>query len=232
MSYDGFAGYEPHYQRPVRGPQTTNFGQFGQRDTDRPVPRLKDALIPSGSESRHGHGEPTLVTPRVQQLMMSSEMKPYLHFELGDTVIFKAWVLRGHWDIVLTCLAFFLMAILCEGLKCYREHLFKRLSFAVQRQVPVLGHQGHHRGQTMDMKEPGTGSSLMGSSVNLRIFSWPHFVQTLLHVFQAILSYTLMFGAMTLNIWLLMSIFVGSGLGYFLFSWRKVSVVHVTESCN
>ena len=78
-------------------------------------------------------------------------MKGYLHTDFGDTILFKSWILKSTWDTVLTCLAFFLLAILYEGIKCYREHLYKRLSFAVKKQVTVLSasslsstHHLHH----------------------------------------------------------------------------------------
>lgn len=212
--------------------------QHRQFPSSRLPPLPKDNILhASGAESRQGNDYAT-------QHQMSETMKPYLHLGFGDTIIFKAWILRSQWDVILTCLAFLLLALLYEGLKCYREHLYKRLSFAVQRQVPVLaGHRNSQaQGQHLDKENHSShggggvtlnnGNGLIGSTVNLRMFSWPHFVQSMLHVCQLVLSYALMLGVMTLNIALIASVLVGSGIGYFLFSWRKVTVVHVAEHCQ
>lgn len=168
-------------------------------------------------------------------------MKSFLHFDFGDTVLFKTWVLQSTWDIVLTCLAFLLLAILYEGIKCYREHLFKRLSFAVKKQVPVLGTLHHHhlhqsasgvthaRQRESSCPTEAPTFSLGKSNFNLRILSVPHTIQSLLHVVQMLLSYTLMLAFMTFNLYICLSIILGAGIGYFLFYWRKITVVHVTD---
>ena len=171
-------------------------------------------------------------------------MRSYLHFDFGDTVLFKSWVLQSTWDIVLTCLAFLLLAILYEGIKCYREHLFKRLSFAVKKQVPVLGTLHHHHLHQNPAGVPHTAHSrqresscpadvppfnLGKSNFNLRILSLPHTIQSLLHVLQMLLSYILMLAFMTFNLYICISIILGAGIGYFMFYWRKITVVHVTD---
>ena len=173
-----------------------------------------------------------------------SSMKSFLHVDAGDTVLFKSWVLNSTWDIVLTCLAFLLLAILYEGIKCYREHLFKRLSFAVKKQVPVLSsmHHPHHHvhHQTLGSSHAGRqresscppeapAFNLRKSNFNLRILSLPHTIQSLLHVLQTLLSYTLMLAFMTFNLYICLSIILGAGIGYFMFYWRKITVVHVTD---
>jgi copper transporter 1 len=193
------------------------------------------------------------------------DMKSYLHTDYGDTVLFKSWVLKSTWDIVLTCLAFFLLAILYEGIKCYREHLYKRLSFAVKKPVPVLStsatqhnsHHSHHHhhlhgcnnsnsqqpcrrsdssaytGHSSPL-DPTTPAKLFQKSVNkdsilCRLFSIPHAVQSLLHTMQAVLSYTLMLSFMTFNIYICVSIIAGTGIGYFMFCWRRITIVHVSD---
>ena len=194
-------------------------------------------------------------------------MKGYLHTDFGDTILFKSWILKSTWDTVLTCLAFFLLAILYEGIKCYREHLYKRLSFAVKKQVTVLSasslssthhlHHHHHlhgsNGSTNSSNQqpcrrpessshtghaspldPTTPASLFQRNINkdsilLRLFSIPHAAQSLLHTIQAMLSYTLMLSFMTFNVYICLSIIAGTGIGYFMFCWRRITVVHVSD---
>lgn len=214
------------------------------RSTTTPAPRL----LPISTTM-----SPLLERPSLQQVASSTysqasnphpSMKSYIHFDFGDTVLFKSWVLQSTWDIVLTCLAFLLLAILYEGIKCYREHLFKRLSFAVKKQVPVLGptiHHHHHlhqspagsthtnRQRESSLPPEGPTFNLGESNFNLRILSLPHLIQSMLHVVQMFLSYTLMLAFMTFNFYICFSIIVGAGIGYFMFYWRKITVVHVTD---
>lgn len=64
------------------------------------------------------------------------------------------------------------------------------------------------------------------------MFSWPHILQTFLHVIQMVLSYFLMLIFMTYNVWLCLAVVTGAGMGYFLFGWRKATVVDITEHCH
>ena len=218
---------------------------------------------------------PTTTTPAPQNLYHSSAsssddvhsldlMRTYLHTDFGDTVLFKSWMLKSTWDTLLTCLAFFLLAILYEGIKCYREHLYKRLSFAVKKPVSVLSssttsthngsHSHHHHhlhsnsgnihttgckressnhGHSSPL-DPTTPSSLFNktnneNSILIRLFSVPHGIQSLLHTIQAVLSYTLMLSFMTFNVYICLSIILGTGIGYFMFCWRRITVVHVSD---
>lgn len=166
-------------------------------------------------------------------------MKTYFHADFGDTILFRSWVLRSTWDTFLTCVAFLLLAILYEGIKCYREHLYKRLSFAVKKEVPVInGSNISPRAQSgfnSNGLSGGSSKVTLGppvpseNTINPRIFSLPHLIQSALHVTQVILSYSLMLAFMTFNLWICSSILLGAGLGYFMFYWRKITIVHVTD---
>lgn len=249
--------------------------------------------VPSSTAriSRITSTTPVTLAPRTSNLFTSTvdhpnhaNMRPYFHFDYNDTVLFNSWVLRSTWDTLLTCLAFILLAILYEAIKCYREHLYKRLSFTVRKALPVtissptnysqhltssysnssqLHHHLHHTpagggniNQTNLRRDSNIGlspqqmspasalgvstssslgenrkrmSSNVSSNLNIRIFSIPHLVQTFLHLVQVILAYTLMLGFMTFNAWICLSIIFGASLGYYLFYWRKITIVHVTD---
>lgn len=65
-----------------------------------------------------------------------------------------------------------------------------------------------------------------------RMLSPAHFLQTLLHIVQVVVSYFLMLIFMTYNAYLCIAVAAGAGMGYFLFSWRKAVVVDITEHCH
>lgn len=48
-----------------------------------------------------------------------------------------------------------------------------------------------------------------------------HLLQTLLYILQFVGGYVLMLSAMTYNIWLLVAVVIGFGLGYFFFGWGE-----------
>ncbi|PWA30133.1 hypothetical protein CCH79_00020555 [Gambusia affinis] len=65
-----------------------------------------------------------------------------------------------------------------------------------------------------------------------RMLSPAHFLQTVLHVVQVVVSYVLMLVFMTYNAYLCIAVAAGAGMGYFLFSWQKAVVVDITEHCH
>jgi copper transporter 1 len=174
---------------------------------------------------------------------MEHGMMMYFHFGLGDRVLFYDWVLSSISLTVMTCVVFFILAFLYEGLKCYREFLIKK-RILLQRSFPIsvrnVGSGSDHNRVIETEEEASNG--VHGENGNLRptthrtgsskIFNLPHVLQSLLHVVQVALSYTLMLGFMTFNAWICISILFGVGLGYFTFCWRKLSVVDVTEHCH
>ena len=64
------------------------------------------------------------------------------------------------------------------------------------------------------------------------MLSCAHFVQTVLHILQVVMSYFLMLIFMTYNVYLCIAVALGAGTGYFLFSWRRAVVVDINEHCH
>lgn len=163
---------------------------------------------------------------------MDHMMKMWFHFDLGDTVLFKDWVLSTCWSTFVACAVFFVLALFYEGLKCYREHLIKRWIYTCRAQISIIGH-----GDSSPSHQ-GNGDSLATTTRPAnrawlgKMFSKPHFTQSVLHVLQVAISYTLMLGFMTFNGWLCIAILSGAGCGYFMFCWRKLTIVDVTEHCH
>lgn len=224
-NFDGPSLYDP--PTPATPTYTSSYG----RDSVGTLASSSSSIADKVIETSSGHPEEHL-----------DMMKTYFHADFGDTVLFRTWVLRSSWDTFLTCVAFLLLAILYEGIKCYREHLYKRLSFAVKKEVPVLNgnnsnitSRSGHPLSSVGLTNGGTSKVTLGApvpsenTINPRIFSIPHLIQSGLHVTQVVLSYSLMLAFMTFNVWICFSILLGAGLGYFMFYWRKITIVHVTD---
>ncbi|XP_077399170.1 high affinity copper uptake protein 1 isoform X2 [Vanacampus margaritifer] len=135
-------------------------------------------------------------------------------------LLFSGLVINSAGEMVGACVGVFLLAVLYEGLKMGREALLRRSQVNVRYNCMPL---------------PGTdGTVLMEThkTVGQRMLSPSHFLQTLLHIIQVVVSYLLMLVFMTYNAYLCMAVAAGAGAGYFLFSWRKAVVVDITEHCH
>ncbi|KAG0412058.1 hypothetical protein HPB47_010790 [Ixodes persulcatus] len=147
-------------------------------------------------------------------------MMMYFHFGLTETVLFKNWAVNSVGGMVGSVVGVFIMAAMYEGLKYFREHLF-RLHFSSMHysSVAVTGQDGRTLTEVHQIARN-------------RIVSWAHFLQTFLHMVQVVLSYFLMLIFMTYNVWLCLGVVLGAGFGYFIFGWKKATVVDVTDHCH
>ena len=64
------------------------------------------------------------------------------------------------------------------------------------------------------------------------MLSWNHMIATSFHFIQIALAYLLMLIVMTFNIWLIMSVVLGSALGYFVIGWKKPYSIDVSDHCH
>ncbi|XP_026153243.1 high affinity copper uptake protein 1 isoform X1 [Mastacembelus armatus] len=162
-------------------------------------------------------------------------------------LLFSGLLINTPGEMVGACIGVFLLAVLYEGLKIGREVLLRRSQVNVRyNSMPLPGADGTvlmetHKtvgslidSQCLEGAEPPVGpkSRLSGLSVRQRMLSPTHFLQTLLHVIQVVVSYFLMLVFMTYNGYLCIAVAAGAGMGYFLFSWRKAVVVDITEHCH
>ncbi|XP_077353555.1 high affinity copper uptake protein 1 [Festucalex cinctus] len=135
-------------------------------------------------------------------------------------LLFSGLVINSAGEMVGACVGVFLLAVLYEGLKMGRETLLRRSQVNVRYNcMPLPGNDG-----TVLMETHKT--------VGQRMVSPSHFLQTLLHIVQVVVSYLLMLVFMTYNAYLCMAVAAGAGAGYFLFGWRKAVVVDITEHCH
>lgn len=152
--------------------------------------------------------------------MESMHMAMYFHTGFSETILFKDWAVSSVAGMVGSVVGVFFMAALYEALKYFREHLF-RLHFSSMSysSVAVTGRDGRTLTEVHQI-------------VRNRMVSWPHLLQTFLHMVQMVISYFLMLIFMTYNVWLCLGVILGAGFGYFIFGWKKASVVDVTDHCH
>lgn len=142
------------------------------------------------------------------------------YFGYKVELLFSGLLINSPGEMVGACIGVFLLAVLYEGLKIGREVLLRRSQVNVRyNSMPLPGADG-----TVLMETHKT--------VGQRMLSPAHFLQTLLHIVQVVVSYFLMLIFMTYNAYLCIAVAAGAGMGYFLFSWRKAVVVDITEHCH
>lgn len=172
------------------------------------------------------------MTSSSNHVNIDSMMKNYFHITFGDTVLVKGWSLQSTTDVLIACTVFFLLAIFYEGLKSLREFLFRREarsgSYQVSLYTPTNACPDDMIATSVNQSDEHPTPTL----INCSMWSKAHFYQSSLHAIQVTISYTLMLGFMTFNTWICLSILLGAGLGYFLFCWRKLTFVNVTDHCN
>ncbi|XP_054719751.1 high affinity copper uptake protein 1-like [Uloborus diversus] len=178
----------------------------------------------SHSSSFNAIGDHSSHTADVHSAHVSSgghgDMPMHFHFGIDTVILFKEWTTTTTEGLIGSVIGIFILAMLYEGIKFFREFLFKKYFTSLEySSVSVLGDDG----------KPVTEVHKVARN---RMFSWPHMLQTLMHVVQMVLSYFLMLIFMTYNVWLCLAVVAGAGVGYFLFGWRKATVVDITEHCH
>jgi len=152
--------------------------------------------------------------------MMMMQMTFYASAKV--TILFDQWQTTGAGDLIGSCIGIFLLAILYEGLKYFREWLYRRHYVALNvSKITAPGMNGSEINQTI------TNVSWIKS-----ILSCSHFIQTMLHFLQLVISYLLMLIVMTFNVWVCIAVVLGCTVGYFLFGWQKGYMVDITEHCH
>ncbi|XP_035685526.1 LOW QUALITY PROTEIN: high affinity copper uptake protein 1-like [Branchiostoma floridae] len=148
-------------------------------------------------------------------------MQMSFYFGYTDVVVlFDGWVINDIGSLVGSMVGICIIAALYEGLKVFREHLLRKSMVTVSyHSVAVPGPENLPVVET----QKTTGS---------RILSSAPLIQTLLHVLQIVVSYFLMLGVMTYNVWLCIAVAIGAAIGYFLFGWKRAIVIDINEHCH
>lgn len=175
-------------------------------------------------EDMEGHHHNTSESPNINlhDGHGTGGMTMQMSFYVGvkATILFKEWSVNTVGGMVGSVIGIILLAIFYEGLKFFREHLFKLHVSSIQFSTVSVTEQN------------GTSVREVHNVTKHRMLSWSHAVQTVLHILQMMISYFLMLIFMTYNVWLCLAVIFGAGIGYFSFGWRKATVVDVTEHCH
>lgn len=164
-------------------------------------------------------------------------MAMFFHTGNCEYILFEGVQTKSVAGMVGACVIIFILAVLYEGLKVFREYLLKRaLVSGSKYQEVTIGTKGLSSVSDPQVKS-SNGVSLdykpkENQSIGIRMISGSHLTQTLLHVIQVFVSYCLMLVFMTYNVWLCIAIILGAGAGYFFFGWKRAVVVDVNEHCH
>jgi len=166
-------------------------------------------------------------------------MMMYFHGGYNEVILFDFWRISTLAGLIGSMVGCFLMGVLYEGIKSYREYWMNGAFHAVtynqvenqQSKSSSVEQGGDTNGES---SRSGDNVSDQGSVkiIETKMISLAHFVLTALHMVQMTLAYFLMLIVMTYNTWLCLSVVFGSTLGYFLFGWRKTTVVDVSDHCH
>ncbi|XP_068160000.1 high affinity copper uptake protein 1 isoform X1 [Drosophila tropicalis] len=167
---------------------------------------------------------------------MEHMMSMAFHFGYNETILFSWWHIDTVAGLIGSMIAIFLLALLYEGLKYYREYLFWK-TYNLLEYRPVTGPQRNPEAPRLPSPAAAAPSPVqyVGEVVHKQppsMLSLNHLYQTLLHILQVTLSFLLMLIFMTYNVWLCLMVVLGAAIGYFLFCWKKSVIVDVTEHCH
>ncbi|XP_071154116.1 high affinity copper uptake protein 1-like isoform X2 [Mytilus edulis] len=153
-------------------------------------------------------------------------MMMYFHTGTCEYVLFKEALVSTAGEMVGACIVIFILALIYEGLKVFREHLLRKALTPNYQSEATISKYTHTSTDTMVIDPQSAKSN------GQQIISSSHFIQTILHVVQVFISYCLMLAFMTYNVWLCLAVILGAGAGYFMFGWKRAVVVDVNEHCH
>ncbi|XP_063424686.1 high affinity copper uptake protein 1-like isoform X2 [Mytilus trossulus] len=168
-------------------------------------------------------------------------MMMYFHTGTCEYVLFKEALVSSAGEMVGACIVIFILALIYEGLKVFREHLLRKALTPNYHSEATISKYTHTSTDTMVIDPQSAKSNGLECSGNIyhtkeiarqQIISSSHFIQTILHVVQVFISYCLMLAFMTYNVWLCVAVILGAGAGYFMFGWKRAVVVDVNEHCH
>ncbi|XP_022085319.1 high affinity copper uptake protein 1-like isoform X2 [Acanthaster planci] len=146
-------------------------------------------------------------------------MLEYFHFSTNVTILFDGWHVTTVPGLLGSCAVVLLLAFFFEVLKTFRDLHLRQAANNVRHRLIETATE-----KTRILEKQAEGE--------IQILSWPHAIQSLLHILQALIGYMLMLIVMTYNGWLIFSVLIGVGLGYFASAWKRKIKVDVTETAK
>ncbi|RWS09559.1 copper transporter-like protein [Dinothrombium tinctorium] len=143
-------------------------------------------------------------------------MAACFRFGYPDCFLFKQLAPKNALEMTLLSLLVSVIAATYEYLRAYRERLFEQ----------------QHSTFSLPLLPPTHNNVITPNYLLKRIFKREHLMQTALQVCQVFIGYFLMLVAMTFNIWLFISVILGSGFGYFLFANLDAKLITAVNHYN
>ncbi|XP_022653963.1 high affinity copper uptake protein 1-like isoform X2 [Varroa destructor] len=169
-----------------------------------------DQMAHAGHTGRETAGQMTGDAYNISDTHTWNMMHMAFYASTNSTILFSDWKITNARQMVGACVGVFVMAMLFEALRTFRERLRSRS-------------RGDSKTSLISQSRQWT-SALMDPS---------HLVQTMLYGFQITLGYLLMLIFMTYNVYICLAVVSGATLGFWLFSWRKCPMFDITvEHCG
>ncbi|KRX90672.1 High affinity copper uptake protein 1, partial [Trichinella pseudospiralis] len=166
-------------------------------------------------------------------------MSMSFHGGVNEVILFSFWKITTLGGLLGSVVGIFLLAILYEGLKVMRETMLENAIVEQslrKKNGTVIDPADNCRQGIGETSQNQTSDielfTLKSTRHRLRPFSTAHIIQSTLHMIQLFFSYMLMLVVMTYNIWLLLAVIVGCGVGHLLFGWRRITKIDTCEHCH
>jgi len=149
-------------------------------------------------------------------------MARFSHSSYANTIpkgfLDKSWHIRTHAQFALSCIGVILLVILLESL---RRSSKEYDALILRRHLSPSSTSLLKRSSSNSEAPINTTPS---TTTNFRPSFLQQSVRALLHMLQFAIAYFIMLLAMYYNGYLIISIFVGSYIGAFIFSWETTSI--------
>jgi len=159
-------------------------------------------------------------------------MSMTFHGGCNEVILFNFWKISTVGGLIGSMVGCFLLGILYEGLKFYREFLMARGFSSVPYNNVAVSAEREGDEASVVSSSPNSPPRSSVRVLRTNLFSRAHAFQTFLHLVSLTLSYFLMLIAMTFNSWLFGSVVGGLAAGYFLFGWKKTVMMEAEGGCH
>lgn len=129
-----------------------------------------------------------------------------MHYGSCEVILFREWKADVLAAFISSSLGLFFISILYEGIRYSRDYLFKREQ---AKNIRIRRESGKLK----------TNMEYMFSKI--------HLLQCCLHAIQVTIGYWLMLIFMQFNFWLIISILLGSLVGYYFFAWLRIKTFKI-----